>query len=84
MVDIVMFPTAILQYNDTQIRIEGSACVNAEGAEVFGWDATVNIDALATSYNTAIRDGAIYQAGLLGYTVGLLDKKTIVGGAIGL
>lgn len=39
---------------------------------------------LASTVNAAIKDAAIAAAAVAGYTVGALDKKTLLGGAVGL
>lgn len=50
-----------------------------------GWNIAVDPGALATTINTAIKDAAIAVAlSDNDITVGALDKKTIIGGAIGL
>lgn len=59
-------------------------CRVAPNSEVIGWEVSVPFTALATVINEAIRDAAIAQAELAGYSVTGLDKKTIFGQAGGL
>lgn len=48
------------------------------------FEATAAQGALATTVNTAIKNAAVTAAGVAGYTVGALDKKMILGGAVGV
>lgn len=48
------------------------------------WGAEIAVGALASTINSTVKDAAIAAAGLEGYTVGALDKKTLIGGAVGL
>jgi hypothetical protein len=54
------------------------------------YDATLTFDALAspsalpTTINAAIKAAGVAAAGDAGFTVGLLDSKTLVGAAVGL
>lgn len=52
--------------------------------ESMEWTATASPGALAATVNAAIKDAAIAVAVAAGFTVGVLDKKTLLGGAIGL
>lgn len=48
------------------------------------WYTTTGYSALASTINSTVKNAAIAQASLDGWTVGLLDKKTLIGGAVGL
>lgn len=48
------------------------------------WTATADPGALASTINQAIKTAAISAADIAGYVVGALDKKTLLGGAVGL
>lgn len=48
------------------------------------WSTEVNPSQLATAINEAIKDAAIAAAEAAEYTVGVLDKKTVFRGAMGL
>lgn len=48
------------------------------------FSAQVDPTALATTINAAIVAAGVAEAAVAGYTVGILDKKTIIGGALGL
>lgn len=68
------------------IRITGVGRCTAMGLEhpEIEWATDVAPGALAATINAAIKAAAIDAADLRGYTVGLLDKKTLLGGAVGL
>ena len=68
------------------IRIQGSCRLSGmtPADESIGWSVDVAPGALAAAMNSAIKDAAIAAAELAGYTVGALDKKTLLGGAVGL
>lgn len=48
------------------------------------WSVSVVSDALADFTNTAIVNAAVAAAASIGITVGVLDRKILVGAAIGL
>jgi hypothetical protein len=48
------------------------------------WSVEVDPGDLAATINAAVKDAAIAAAEVRGYTVGALDKKTLIGGAVGL
>lgn len=48
------------------------------------WNVQVSPESLAATINDAIKTVAIAVAAAAGITVGALDKKTLIGGAVGL
>lgn len=48
------------------------------------WSCEIAPTALAATVNNTILGAAVDAADIAGYTVGMLDKKTIIGGAVGL
>ena len=52
--------------------------------DTISWSATVDPGALAATVNQAFKDAAVAAAGDAGFTVGLGDKKTLIGAAVGL
>lgn len=72
--------------NTTDIFISGdcrtSDMVTADPS--VNWSAQVSPSALASAVNTAIKNAAIAAAEAAGFSVGLLDKKNVLGGATGL
>lgn len=89
MADIVIFVSGYSANSETTDDLEYSGTCRCSGMDAtddsITWaTAAVAVGALATTVNTAIKDAAIAAAGVAGYTVGGLDKKTLLGGAIGL
>lgn len=74
------------QTDTDYVNIGGNARVNGMGVEDanIDWNVDVPCNAAAATINEAIRDAAITQAELLEYEIGVLDKKTLVGAAVGL
>lgn len=72
--------------NEEGISLYGSArCTGMDDTdEDIAWTVLVDHGALTTTINSAIREAAIAAADLRGYTVGALDKKTLIGAAVGL
>jgi len=68
------------------IRYSGSCRLSGMTPESEGvtWSVDVPPGALASTINTAIKDAAVAAAEAAEYTVGALDKKTLIGGAVGL
>lgn len=48
------------------------------------WNIDVPATALALTVNAACKDAGIAVCAANGFTIGLLDKKTIIGSAVGL
>lgn len=68
------------------IRITGVARCTGMGLAdpEIEWFAEVSPGALAATINAAIKAAAIDAAAVREYTVGALDKKTLLAGAVGL
>lgn len=87
---IVIVVNEYAQYDsdDSNMTIGGTYfCAGTQAATGSGggsWSAVVPIDALASTINAAIKDAAIAAAAGYEITVGAQDKKTIIGGAVGL
>ena len=58
---------------------------NVDGeASSWGFDVNISMSALAANINTAIKDAAVAGLATVDITVGVFDKKTLFGGAVGL
>ena len=68
------------------IAYEGIARVSGMGPSdpSISWFVDVSPNALAATVNQAIIDAAIDAVEAESYTVGILDKKTVIAGAVGL
>ena len=87
MADIIIHVTQIGGCeDDSYINIGGYVRAGGMSAELGSvvWDVNVPANALAGTINSAIKDAAITQLELLEISVGALDKKTLLGGAVGL
>ena len=71
---------------DGELFISGEARTSdmAESAQAVAFDLTVGYGDLASNINSAIKDAAVAACGTAGHTVGALDKKTLLGAAVGL
>lgn len=65
------------------ITVSGMAHVEPN-SELLGWEVTVPWNALAATIQNAIKDAAIEQAELANYEVGILDRKILYSGPVGL
>jgi hypothetical protein len=68
------------------VKIEGMArCTGMTPEDMdITWSVDVDPGDLAATINDACKDAAIAAAEAREYTIGALDKKTLIGGAVGL
>jgi len=66
-----------------EIVLSGTAYASPDSGSI-PWETTVSRGDLAATINAAMKTAAIAAADVAGYTVGALDKKTLLGGAVGL
>lgn len=87
MADIVIFVFdigAVASGDDVQYS-GGARCSGMTSTDpTIEWLTSVDPGALAATVNAAIKDAAIAAAADAGFTVGALDKKTLLAGAVGL
>jgi len=88
MSDIVIHIQSIGAYDNVSTNVFYTGIARCTGMTSdnasINWNVQVAPGALAATVNTAIRDAAITAVGDAGYTVGALDKKTLIGAAVGL
>ncbi len=66
------------------LRLDGHAVLSDVGSPDISWNTAISFTALSSTINAAVRDAAVDAAAVAGYTVGVLDKKTLFTGAVGL
>ena len=76
--------TTDVTLSGASLRLGGYALVDTAGSSSVKWNTTVALSALSATMNAAIRDAAVAAAAVAGYTVGALDNKTIISGAMGV
>ncbi len=79
---LIIIPTD-LSHGSSSVFITFKAFAQPDSGALSGV-AEVAWNALAAEVNAAIKDAAVQAAANAGYTVGALDKKTLIGGAVGL
>lgn len=89
MADIVIYCQSVNAQSDSSDDIEYQGYCRCSGMDAsdqsIPWvTGAVAVGALAATINDAIKAAAIVAAGDAGYTVDALDKKTLLGGAVGL
>lgn len=87
MADIVIYIGAVNPApSGDDVLYSGSARCSgmSPSSEDITWSVSVAPNALAATVNDTIKDAAINAADVAGYVVGALDKKTVIGGAVGL
>lgn len=72
-----------LTWNETDIIVSGIAFVEG-GFGPYDWSTMVNSTDLAATINNSIKNAAIAVAASNGHTIGGLDKKNLICGAVGL
>jgi hypothetical protein len=83
-VDINIWQNGSGGRNGDNIDIQGNAFVSGDYTDQIFWTATVAMNALAATIQTAIKEAAVAAAALVGQEVGALDKKTLYGGPVGV
>lgn len=71
-------------YIDSDILYINADVSASPGLPATNFAVQVSPSALAATINAAVKDAAIARVEAEGYTVGVLDKKNIFGGAVGL
>ena len=85
MAHIAVIPTLIGVATGPMLHIQGVARVSDDSELELDWETTVSWTSLtAAGVNDAIKDAALAAAAAQGHTVGLLDNKVLIGGAVGL
>lgn len=87
MADIIIHVTGMGALEGTSDVYVGGDCRTSDMETAdpsIAWSAQVSPSDLAATVNTAIKNAAIAAAANEGHTVGILDKKTVLGGATGL
>lgn len=82
MSSIVIFPGSVAS-DGGLLRISGVAVVEPDSPGI-PWSMTASFDAGALVINQAIEDAAVAAAEAENYVVGMLDKKTLMCGAVSL
>ena len=87
--DIVIQVTGVSAASTENDDLEYSGSARCSGwtaydSTVFWTTDPVSTSALAATVNAEIKEAAIAAADVAGCTVGALDKKTVLGGAVGL
>lgn len=84
MAQICAFPSTPLVQSGV-LKINGFAyCSDSGDQEEIPFTATVGWNATQAQVNTAITNAAIAAAEAAGHTIGLLDNRILVAGAVGL
>jgi len=88
MASIVIFDVEVSGFSGTDdVSYSGRARCSgmAQNDSPLGWDTgAISPGSLATTVNAAIKDAAIASATDANFIIGALDKKTLIGGAVGL
>ena len=87
MADIIIHVTGMGALENTTDVFVGGDCRTSDMVTAdpsLYWSAQVGVSDLAATINTACKNAAILVAADSGHTVGALDKKTLLGGAVGL
>lgn len=84
MAHICIFPSTPVVV-DGVLHIHGFAyCSDSENEEEINWDVTVSWTASQSAANSAITSAAIAAAETAGHTIGVLDNRILIAGAVGV
>ena len=84
MANIVIKINELLAMSEGNVIVNCSAMCDDAAQTAVSFTATEAASALAATWNETIKDAAIAAAAGAGVTVGPLDKKTLLGGGVGL